>query len=100
MTDRQKQVLLYLYERRYRSIHYGSFIDIIFDKGAFNPKRIYHPLKVNRMACLYLGRMAAKGWIYAKYNEKDEYEGHCITASGVKALETTPSKVFSTERGG
>ncbi len=69
-----------------KSIHYLRLIDTIFSEEII--KR-YRFLKVQRMACTYLGRMARKDLIQAHYNCVGSYsyfEGYYISNVGIKII--------------
>jgi hypothetical protein len=92
-TEKEIKVLKKIYKLSmadkgspYKSIHYLRLIDTIFSEEII--KR-YRFLKVQRMACTYLGRMARKDLIQAEYNRVDNYayfEGYYISNEGIKII--------------
>lgn len=92
-TEKEIKVLNKIYDLSmadkgspYIPIHYLLLIDTIFSEEII--KR-YRFLKVQRMACTYLGRMARKDLIHAAYNTVGNYayfEGYYISNIGIEII--------------
>lgn len=92
-TEKEIKVLRKIYDLSmedkgspYKPIHYLSLIETIFSEEII--KR-YRPIKVQRMACAYLGRMARKDYIQASYNCVGNYsyfEGYYLRQKGIDIL--------------
>jgi hypothetical protein len=91
-TEKEIKVLKKMYELSmekgspYNSIHYLQLINTIFSEDII--KR-YRFLKVQRMACAYLGKMARKDLIRPEYNHANAYScfvGYCLRNSGIEII--------------
>ena len=92
-TEKEIKILKKIYELSmadkgspYKPIHYLRLINTIFSEEIINR---YRPLKVQRMACTYLGRMARKDLISAAYGAVKNYayfEGYYLRGKGLNLI--------------
>lgn len=92
-TEKEIKVLKKIYDLSieingsfYNNIHYLKLIDAIFSEEIIKQYRF---LKVQRMACTYLGRMGQKDLIHAAYTSNDNhsfFEGYYLRTKGIEIL--------------
>lgn len=92
-TEKEIKVLKKIYDlsvvnngSTYNSIHYSKLVDSIFSEEII--KR-YNSLKLQKMTCTYLGKMARKDLIQAEYKTVGNYvyfEGYYLRENGIKIL--------------
>lgn len=80
-------VLLYLNERKFQSIHYLELQKIIYSDEVIKKNRSWG--KIDRITCLYLGRLSRKDYISAEYKTVGNcayFVGYYIRENGIKFL--------------
>lgn len=82
------EVLKYLYEQRPLSVHYIELTDIVFSESIKKKYRIHG--KIDRMVCLYMGKLSRKDYVDAEYrtwsNGATYFVGYYIRPKGEKLL--------------
>lgn len=87
LSKKKIEVLKFLYENRPSSVHYDKLKDIIFSNETVLKYKSYGD--IDRMTCLYLGKLAKTYYIQAEYKAHHKYTyfiGYYITDAGVKYL--------------
>ena len=84
-------VLKYLYDRRYKSIHYSELEPVIFSQEIRNQYRHSRGKKlvIDGMVCRYMGKLCRKDYCAAEYQVAGNYPyfiGYYIRNNGIELL--------------
>lgn len=88
ITEKELAVIKRIYDLGglYGDVHYESLIEVIFSEEI---REKYRPLKIQRMACSYLGRMDRKDLIHSHYHTDKSFtffSGYYLRPKGREVL--------------